>query len=255
MLPVAASAADQGLYLWHIESHAGSLADPGNAPLAVAIDVQDATVAAERLRAATNLEVVAADGKRLEFVVPAVGVLAGEPDDGDLADSFVIDYSEPAVAALIERFRAEEEIGDAAELIDTTTRFTDSTIAEKTSRHGFLIASQVAASEAGDCTEHAVLLAALARSLGLPARVVLGVLLVDDGDSVGAFGHAWTEIHDGSRWNIADATRPEALLDSGWFRHVPLAAFDNEGPGYAFAMLEFLHVQPTALRQVSLRDR
>jgi transglutaminase-like putative cysteine protease len=42
-----------------------------------------------------------------------------------------------------------------------------------------------------------VVLTALARLVGWPARVVLGVVLVPQESTVRAFGHAWTEIHDG----------------------------------------------------------
>jgi hypothetical protein len=47
--------------------------------------------------------------------------------------------------------------------------------------------------------------------VGWPARVVLGVVLVPQESTVRAFGHAWTEIHDGRRWQRADATATEPL--------------------------------------------
>ncbi len=48
----------------------------------------------------------------------------------------------------------------------------------------------------GDCTEHAVLVAALARASGMPARVVAGLAYVKDWPGVGdTFGyHMWTEV-------------------------------------------------------------
>ena len=39
-------------------------------------------------------------------------------------------------------------------------------------------AAEVARSREGDCTEHAVLLAALARARGIPARVAMGLVYV-----------------------------------------------------------------------------
>jgi transglutaminase-like putative cysteine protease len=98
---------------------------------------------------------------------------------------------------------------------------------------GWDLASVVARSGAGDCTEHAVLLAALARSVGRPARVVVGVLLAVTGDGVAAFGHAWAEIHDGKVWQVVDAT---PVAEQGRVRYLPLFALEDESAGYAMAL-------------------
>ena len=55
---------------------------------------------------------------------------------------------------------------------------------------------------AGDCTEHSVLLVALARAVGIPARQALG--LVHDG--TGFQFHAWTELYIENRWVPVDPT-------------------------------------------------
>jgi hypothetical protein len=61
----------------------------------------------------------------------------------------------------------------------------------------------------GDCNEHAVLLAALARAAGLPARAVAGVVYID-----GAFYyHAWNEVWLGS-WVSADAALGQFPADA-----------------------------------------
>jgi len=53
----------------------------------------------------------------------------------------------------------------------------------------------------GDCGEHAVLLGALLRAAGIPARVVYGLVFV--GEKRGYTGHAWVIAHTGS-WVSAD---------------------------------------------------
>lgn len=53
----------------------------------------------------------------------------------------------------------------------------------------------------GDCGEHAVLLAALLRAAGIPARVVLGVLYV--ASKKGYYYHAWVMAYTGT-WIFAD---------------------------------------------------
>lgn len=71
-------------------------------------------------------------------------------------------------------------------------------------------ALQVLEMAAGDCNEHAVLYAALARAVGLPARVVAGVTYAD-----GVFlYHAWNEVWLGQRWISVDATFDQMPVDA-----------------------------------------
>jgi hypothetical protein len=75
------------------------------------------------------------------------------------------------------------------------------TAMEKEATASFPTAKDVLASMKGDCNEHAVLLAALCRAAGIPARVVIGLVYLD-----GSFYyHAWNELYLG-RWVGADAT-------------------------------------------------
>ena len=70
---------------------------------------------------------------------------------------------------------------------------------------------------AGDCNEHAVLFAALARAAGLPARVVAGLVYAD-----GAFlYHAWNEVWLGTSWVSVDATMDQMPADA---THIKLIA-------------------------------
>ncbi len=70
-------------------------------------------------------------------------------------------------------------------------------------------ALQVLDMREGDCNEHAVLLAALARAAGLPTRVVAGVVYLD-----GAFlYHAWCEVWLG-RWVTVDPTFGQLPADA-----------------------------------------
>jgi hypothetical protein len=87
-------------------------------------------------------------------------------------------------------------------------------------------ARAVLASGRGDCNEHAVLLAALARAVDIPARVVTGVVYADGG----FFYHAWNEFWLG-RWMSADAIFGQLptdathikFLEGGPERHLELA--------------------------------
>jgi len=87
-------------------------------------------------------------------------------------------------------------------------------------------ALQVLEMGAGDCNEHAVLFAALARAGGLPARVVAGIVYTE-----GVFlYHAWNEVWLGDAWVSvdpafdqmpADATHIK-LIEGGPDTHVAL---------------------------------
>ncbi len=65
-------------------------------------------------------------------------------------------------------------------------------------------AAEVAARRQGDCSEHAVLLAATCRARQIPARVVIG--LVYSPASKGFLYHMWTEVWISDRWIPLDAT-------------------------------------------------
>jgi hypothetical protein len=74
---------------------------------------------------------------------------------------------------------------------------------------GSATALEVLQNGAGDCTEHAVLVVALMRAAGIPARTVNGIVLAADGGGNGVAGyHAWAEIWLG-RWIGVDATVDE----------------------------------------------
>ena len=173
---------------------------------------------------------VKAEGGAIEIALSERATLAGVVEARHRASSFVIDWEEPALAPLREQLLREHGVAPSLEALRD---FTGRAIGRKTMERGWDHASAVAGSGAGDCTEHAVLLAALARSLGRPARVVVGVLLADGGEGVAAFGHAWTEIHERGAWRRLDAT---PVADWGRARYLPLFALDDEGPGYAMAL-------------------
>jgi hypothetical protein len=96
---------------------------------------------------------------------------------------------------------------------------------------GYASAVEVADSRQGDCTEFAVLTAALCRAVGIPAQVVAGIAYVDDFAGMRGFGgHAWTQVYIGGKWIGLDAAfkgSGRGGYDAG---HIALAAGDGE-PG------------------------
>lgn len=83
-------------------------------------------------------------------------------------------------------------------------------------------ALQVLETKKGDCTEHALLFTAMARSVGIPARQVTGLAYVESPEPM--FGwHAWSEVNDGQGWISIDPTWNEARVDAS---HIKFS--DNE---------------------------
>lgn len=72
---------------------------------------------------------------------------------------------------------------------------------------GYASALEVAKNPQGDCTEHAVLLAALGRARGIPTRVVDGIVYVEHyaGREHVFVPHAWTQAWIDGRWRGFDA--------------------------------------------------
>ena len=70
-------------------------------------------------------------------------------------------------------------------------------------------AVEVLKTRRGDCNEHAVLLTALLRATGIPARECVGLVYANDR----FFYHAWTEAYVG-RWISLDATLNQMPTDA-----------------------------------------
>ncbi len=76
-------------------------------------------------------------------------------------------------------------------------------------------ASDVLAAGEGDCTEHTVLLVALARALGIPARPVHGLVYARYADNQDAlYWHAWVEIRSAGEWIPLDPTFGQPVADA-----------------------------------------
>jgi hypothetical protein len=76
----------------------------------------------------------------------------------------------------------------------------------------------------GDCSEHALLFTALARSLAIPCRMVAG--LVYGGDTLRAFSpHAWNEVVVNGQWIPVDPTWGQTTIDATHLRF-PASAND-----------------------------
>jgi len=120
---------------------------------------------------------------------------------------------------------------DAAEAAKKIEAFVGGYISNTSLSVGYASALEVAQSKQGDCTEFAVLTAALCRAVGIPAQVVAGIAYVDDFAGMRGFGgHAWTQVYIGGKWIGLDAAfkgTGRGGYDAG---HIALAIGNGE-PG------------------------
>jgi hypothetical protein len=123
--------------------------------------------------------------------------------------------------------RAVGDTKDAAEAVKKIEAFVSNYIENRSLSVGYASAAEVAASKVGDCTEFAVLTASMCRAIGIPARVVFGIVYVKAfGGRENVFGgHAWVEAYVGDKWIGLDATRAPKGFGPG---HIALAIGNGE---------------------------
>lgn len=165
-------------------------------------------------------------------VVP--GDAVREVDDGDGSDprylrpNASIQCDDPKVVAL-----ARELGGDDGAPWDVARRLERGVaryIDKKSFGVAFGSASEVCANRSGDCTEHAVLLAAVCRARGIPSRVAMGIVYLG-----GIFGgHAWTEVWIDGHWFALDAVFGTGSVDA---THIRFGASALDGVGMGPEML------------------
>jgi transglutaminase-like putative cysteine protease len=97
---------------------------------------------------------------------------------------------------------------DAGMAVKRIEQFVGEYIDDKNISVGYASAVEVLKSRQGDCSEHAILTAALCRAVGIPAEVVVGIVYVDEfaGHAQVFGGHAWTRALVGDTWVDLDAT-------------------------------------------------
>ena len=134
--------------------------------------------------------------------------------------------------------RAVSGAKDAATAVGQIESFVNGYITAKNLSVGYATAADVAGSRQGDCSEHAVLAAAICRSAGIPAKVVSGIVYAPSfaGRKDVFIGHAWAEALVGDKWICIDPTRAPGGFGAG---HIALAAGSGD-PIDFFSMLSTL---------------
>ncbi len=157
-----------------------------------------------RVRAVGDADAPAAEKPAKEFLVPTPYLQSDDPEIIALAHEAARDAATPHEKAL----NLREWVYDHVKTKDFSI--------------GFASAKEVAASRRGDCTEHAVLLAAMLRAEEIPSRVAVGVVYYR-----GQFAyHMWTEafLND---WTAFDSSLGQEIVDATHIKFTDAALTDT----------------------------
>jgi Transglutaminase-like superfamily len=184
--------------------------------------------------------------------VRSVGLVDGSPGPAEVDAQYVkpnalVTSRDSLVRSLAQR--VTRGVVDPWQKAERINHFVFESIKDKNFEVAFAAASDVARNLSGDCTEHAVLAAAMHRAAGIPSRVVTGLVYVD---LLGGFGfHMWNEVYINQRWIALDPTWDQSTVDAV---HIKLSDSSLEGvsPFDAFLpvlrVLGKLEIEPIELR-------
>lgn len=161
-----------------------------------------------------------------DWLIDVGGYRAGgqpPPQPADLLPTAWMQSDAPLIREL-----TAQAIGDAPDAerkMRRLHRFVAGYLTEHALDVGYASALEVARDRRGDCTEYALLLAAMARAAGIPSRVVTGMAYAGRiGSTADAFvPHAWMEAWMGNRWRSYDAALRR--FDSG---HIAIDRGDGD---------------------------
>ncbi|EAQ78006.1 hypothetical protein DSM3645_16200 [Blastopirellula marina DSM 3645] len=159
------------------------------------------------------------------------------PTDADLAASSLVQVDDPLVQKMATQ--AKTPNNEPWKLALELEQQVHQAIQQKDFSQAFASAAEVAKSQTGDCTEHAVLLIALLRAHQIPARAAVGLVYYDGKSGRGFAYHMWTEAWIDGRWIPIDATLGRGGIGVG---HIKIADSDLAGGGALAAFLPVTQV-------------
>ena len=167
------------------------------------------------LPAASNQIVLSESIKknRKEIIVSCEeNTISGQGDlNRFLNDTQFLNLDDPNIKKTAARFK------NSKNKINDISQFVYNHISDKKIGIPLIPASLILKSKSGDCTEHSVLTISILRSLNIPARAVVGLILSED--FLGAKNvfvyHMWVEAYENGRWILVDSTRPQASIITG----------------------------------------
>jgi transglutaminase-like putative cysteine protease len=149
------------------------------------------------------------------------------PTEADRQPNNLVQSDHPLVVQTASEAAAEQT--DPLQIARALERYVRANVRNKNFTQALATAADVARTREGDCTEHAVLLAALARARQIPARVAIGLVYVE---ALQGFGyHMWSELYVADTWVPFDGTLGQGGIGAA---HIKLAHTNLSG-GDAFS--------------------
>ncbi len=145
-------------------------------------------------------------------------------DPSCLTASPVVQSDDGSVKKLAGQFFNDKELGKT--VLERFRKGVFNWIEKKTDYSPLMSsAAEVARNRVGDSTEHAMLLAAIVRSRGVPSRIALGLVYNDSKENPALVFHAWTEVYLKDHWVSIDASVESPFTDATYLKLVdsPLA--------------------------------
>jgi hypothetical protein len=175
-----------------------------------------------------------------ESLPPAPGgASGGTADPADLAASRMVQTGHPKLTELAGRITAGST--SPVEKLRAIAAWVHANL-EKRPVLGLPDALTILDSRIGDCNEHAVLFAALARTAGIPCRIASGVMFLNDA----FYYHAWNEVGIDGQWISVDTTINQLPADLGHIKFVEGEFGDQMRIGALLGQLSIEPLPPAA---------
>jgi hypothetical protein len=161
-----------------------------------------------------------------------------QPVKADLEPNPLVQSDDKRVVELAKSVASDEK--DPWQIAIALEKLVHDKIKKKNFSQAFATAAEVARDLQGDCTEHAVLLAAACRARKIPARCAMGLVYYDPNGKTPSFAyHMWTEVWINDRWIPIDATLGRGGIGAG---HIKLAHSNLDGADALTAFVPVFNV-------------
>jgi len=158
-----------------------------------------------------------------------------QPADADRSPNGLIQSDDSRIVAMARQVAPDET--DPWTVARALERHVRDVVRVTSFSQAIASAADVAQSLEGDCTEHAMLMAALCRARDIPARVAIG--LVYYGQAGGFAYHMWTEVWIDGHWIPLDATLGRGGIGAA---HLKISESNLEGVSPYAALLPVLNL-------------
>ena len=168
------------------------------------------------------------------------------PTVSDTSSNIEEDSSNPAIIQTAKKIVLGSS--NQTEMVKRISNFVYKHIKNKNYNHGTLSASEVLKLQSGDCTEHSSLFAALARAVGIPTKMVYGLVMNSSGL---LFFHNWNEAFADGKWIPVDSTFGIVPADSSRITLIYGGQDSKSRENVSISVLKFMNNTKVAVQGFS----